>query len=121
MKRLQDFLRLNNPYALAYKSMLDIEKEESDKALAENRPIREYRMFFTRDLNAALGIHPGRLSIPISNEIAAVFIDQDGAPPDDIDVVIHSKHNPTEHHISFLSPNCDPMCYPILFPFGDQG
>lgn len=101
--------------------MYELEREESARAAQENQHPKTYRMFFTRDLSTAPDIHRGRLNLPISNEIAAVFIDNDGAPPQNIDVVIHSRHEPNSHHINHLSPNCDPMLYPLFFPHGEQG
>ena len=101
--------------------MFELEREEAIKAAQENRPIKNWRMFFTRDLEAAPEIHRGRLNLPISNEIAAVFVDEDGAPPRDVDIVIHSRHEPRLHKIKNLSPSCDPMIYPLFFPHGEQG
>lgn len=101
--------------------MYELEKEEFERAAQHNQQPKSYRMFFTRDLSAAPGIHRGRLNLPLSNEIAAVFIDEDGAPPQDIDIIIHSRHGPNSHQIKHFSPNCDPMLYPLFFPHGEQG
>lgn len=101
--------------------MFELEQEETARAAQLNETPKEWRMFFTRDLSQVPGVHRGRMNIPISNEIAAVFVDQEGAPPNDIDVVVHSRHQSGAHYISFLSPNCDPMCYPLFFPNGEPG
>ena len=54
------------------------------------------------------------------DEVAAVFIGEDGAPPANRDVVIYPKDTPPQR-ISYMSGNLDPMCYPLLFPSGDLG
>ena len=68
-------------------------------------------------------IHRGRLNLPISSEIAAVFVDVDGAPPNNLDICIYPRHTAeqNQHRIGFLSPNSDPLTYPLLFPLGEPG
>lgn len=72
------------------------------------------RLFFKR------GPDCRRYNEPTHNEVAAVFVGQDGAPPVDRDIVVYPRDKPAER-ISYLSCHVDPMCYPILFPRGDQG
>ena len=61
-----------------------------------------------------------RYNEPTHDEVAAVFIGEDGAPPVNRDVVIYPKDTPPQR-ISYMSCNLDPMCYPLLFPRGDIG
>jgi len=60
------------------------------------------------------------------NEVAVVFQNADGEPPLERDLIIHCRaldhpHERKTERISVLDPNLDPMIYPLLFPFGDQG
>ena len=61
-----------------------------------------------------------RYNQPYHGEIAVVFIGDDGAPPLDQDIIVYLRDEPL-HHTSFMSANCDPITYPILFPRGDMG
>ena len=61
-----------------------------------------------------------RYNEPTHDEVAAVFIGEDGAPPVNRDIVIYPRDRPPQR-ISYMSCNLDPMCYPLLFPRGDPG
>ena len=118
---MHQFIHEHNPYAAAYKQMYELEKEENEAARVQNRQPKSYRMYLTNDATA--NIHRGRLNLPISGEIAAVFVDVDGAPPSNIDVCIYPRHTvqQNQHRINYLSGNCDPLTYPLLFPRGEPG
>ena len=57
-------------------------------AYAENRTPREVRLYFKR------GPDQRRYNEPTHDEVAAVFIGEDGAPPANRDVVIYLKNTP---------------------------
>ena len=59
-------------------------------------------------------------NLPTANEIAAVYVGENGEPPSKRDFVIYPK-NEILKTISFLNPLIDPMVYPILFPKGELG
>jgi len=54
------------------------------------------------------------------DEVPMVFVGDDGAPPIHRDIVVYPRDHPLQQ-ISFISANCDPMIYPLLFPRGDSG
>ena len=56
------------------------------------------------------------------DEVAAIFTSTDGAPavPRDIVVYPHSN-NGRLLLIPYLSPNSDPMAYPLFYPSGEPG
>ncbi|XP_063781211.1 uncharacterized protein LOC134929546 [Pseudophryne corroboree] len=66
-----------------------------------------------------------RYNKPTSNEIAMVFVNEDGEPPFQRDIRIYPKnpHDPKQTFINIhiLSPNMDPMTYALLFPYGEAG
>ncbi|XP_043473610.1 uncharacterized protein LOC122505828 [Leptopilina heterotoma] len=61
-----------------------------------------------------------KFNVPSCNEVAVVFVSEDGEPPMERDICIHPKDSKSIP-ISTLSPNVDPMTYPIMFPAGDPG
>ena len=55
-----------------------------------------------------------------SHDEVAIFIGDDGSPPENQDIVVYPRDGDPQH-ISYLSCHLDPMCYPLLFPRGDPG
>lgn len=96
--------------------------EEEQKAQQISGQLRTIKMFLTNTITQnSSNIHPGRLNQPTSGHIAAVFVEENGAPPNNIDIVIYSRNNGKLLRIDFLSSLCDPLCFAILFPHGDLG
>ena len=81
-------------------------------ASAENRSPREVRLHFKR------GTDQRRYNEPAHDEVAAVFIGEDGAPPVNRDIIIYPRDRPPQR-IFYMSCNLDPMCYPLLLPRGE--
>lgn len=97
-----------SPYAAAYKHMHQVVEEHRDE------PNQQVTMVIVR------GRDQRRYNEPRHDEVAAIFVGDDGAPPQERDIVIHPRNRPPEQ-ISYMSANCDPMTYPLLFPSGDLG
>ena len=55
-----------------------------------------------------------RYNLPSHNEVAVVFVGEDGAPPASREVVIYQRGHPLKT-ISSMSANLDPMVYPLFF------
>ena len=96
--------------------MLEVENSEYNKVVNRNGIVSNIKMIFKR----LTGTDLRRYNAPTASEIAAVFVANDGAPPAKIDFTISPKDQPLQN-INTLSPHCDPMVYPLLFPFGDLG
>ena len=94
--------------------MLQVEKEQITQSATTNNPPPTVTMVFKR------GQDQRRYNLPSSDEVAAVFVGEDGMPPDKRDITVYPKDKPLQH-ISYLSSNIDPMIYPVLFPRGDLG
>lgn len=103
-------LRRNNPFAGAYSMMKEVMQNMGEESTSINMWIIKDR---THD--------PRRYNLPVANEVAAVFVSDDGEPPFDRDIAVHPKGDHNLQNLSILSPNCDPMTYPLLFPHGDPG
>lgn len=56
----------------------------------------------------------------VAGEIAAVFKDTDGNPPDGIKIAIFPRKGHRQL-INIRDPNVDPMIFPLLFPYGEPG
>ena len=114
MVLLATVLERVSPFAAAYKYMHEVEQQQLRIAAENGVEPPEVTMYFKR------GHDRRRYNEPRHDEVAAVFVSNDGAPPTDRDVVVHPK-NAAPRDIPFLSSNIDPMTYPILFPHGEYG
>nr|XP_047141146.1 uncharacterized protein LOC105850802 [Hydra vulgaris] len=114
MELLQTIISQQNPFALAFKNMAQVEDEEMRQAALEGRPTSVVKMPLLE------GRDRRRYNLPSHDEVAIVFVGDDGAPPPSREVVIHPRGQALEK-ISSMSANLDPMIYPIFFPRGDAG
>ena len=114
MTTIQNVIEEVNPFAAAYKNMYEIEQAECHRANAADIQPSPVTMFFRR------GKDQRRYNEPRHDEVAAVFVGEEGAPPFQRDIVVY-PHNRPHYLISYMSANCDPMVYPLLFPRGDLG
>jgi hypothetical protein len=106
LSSLHTLLANHSPYALAFQQMGSIERDQGSDT-------QTVTMTFKR------GPDQRRYNEPKFDEVAAIFVGQDGAPPTP-DLFVH-PNNQAPRRISYMSPNCDPMLYPMLFPRGDMG
>ncbi|GBN23041.1 hypothetical protein AVEN_125437-1 [Araneus ventricosus] len=78
-------------------------------------------MVFRRDRHS----DQRRYNAPTVNEKTMVFVNSDGEPPFERKIRVYplNPENPQQPfiNINILSPNLDPMAYPILFPYGEPG
>ncbi|XP_065673376.1 uncharacterized protein LOC136090533 [Hydra vulgaris] len=114
MFRLQTIISKENPFALAFKNMAEVEDEEIHQAALEGRSVSVVKMSLLE------GHYRCRYNLPYHNEVAVVFVGEDGAPPASRKVVIYPRGHPLKT-ISSMSANLDPMVYPLFFPRGDAG
>ncbi|KAF2348375.1 hypothetical protein FHG87_020871 [Trinorchestia longiramus] len=104
----------NNPYAAAYHNMRAIEQQEQERAVIENMPPRQVTMQFIP------GPDRRRYNNPTGNEVAAIFVGNDGSPPMYRDIVV-DPIGLQRHWIAYISCHPDPMVYPVLFANGEPG
>ena len=97
-----------SPYIKAYRHMADIEKYEVTK---DNR-MGECRIPSIQ-LHFRTGNDRQRYNVPHHDEVAMIFVGDDGVPPIHRDVV-YPRDCPLQQ-ISYMSANCDPMIYPFCF------
>ncbi|CAK9299477.1 unnamed protein product [Gordionus sp. m RMFG-2023] len=118
LKRLDILIRQNNPFSISFKTLGEIKKEEKNRAIQENRPVQKINMIFRADRSS----DKRRYNIPNIDEVAMIFTNDDGEPPFKRDIKVYPRVDGSDLiNINKLSPNLDPMVYPLLFPFGDPG
>ena len=114
MFRLQTIITEENLFALAFKNMAEVEDEEIRRGALEGCLVSVVKMFLFEGQDRC------RYNLPSHNEVAVVFVGEDGAPPASREVVIYLRGHPLRT-ISSMSANLDPMVYPLFFPMGDAG
>ena len=62
-----------------------------------------------------------RYNIAACNEVAVVFVSDDGDPPTERDVCIYEKTSDKPIRIPSISKHVYPMVYPLIFRFGGSG
>ena len=114
MFRLQTIISEENSFALAFKNMTEVEDEEICQAALEGRSVSVVKMSLLEGQDRL------RFSLPSHNEVAVVFVGEDGAPPASREVVVYPRGHPLKT-ISIMSANLDLMVFPLFFPRGDAG
>ncbi|XP_057302694.1 uncharacterized protein LOC130636863 [Hydractinia symbiolongicarpus] len=81
MQIIQDVLNRDSPYAAAYSNMAEVEREETARVAAKNRQPSVVSMVMRE------GNDRRRYNAPLHQEVAAIFVGNDGAPPAARDIV----------------------------------
>jgi hypothetical protein len=66
-------------------------------------------------------IHIHRVPEPREQNIAAIWVADDGSPPLFYGAYLYGKQTGAFKELNVLDPNLDPALYPLLFPRGQQG
>ncbi|XP_065680594.1 uncharacterized protein LOC136094535 [Hydra vulgaris] len=111
MFQLQTIITEQSPFALAFKNMSEVEDEEIHQAALEASVVK---------MSLLEGGDRRRYNLPSHDEVAVVFVGEDGAPPTLREVIIYTRGR-TLKIVSSMSFNLDPMVYRLFFPRGDAG
>ncbi|XP_065642405.1 uncharacterized protein LOC136074035 [Hydra vulgaris] len=114
MFQLQTIIIEQSSFVLAFKNMAEVEDEEIRQAAIEGRQASVVKMSLLE------GGDRCRYNLPSHDEVAVVFVEEDGAPPTSREVVIYPRGHSLKI-VSSVSVNLDPMIYPLFFPRGDAG
>ncbi|XP_065671756.1 uncharacterized protein LOC136089633 [Hydra vulgaris] len=114
MFQMQTINTEQSPFALAFKNMAEVEDEEIRQAAIEGCQASVVKMSLLE------GGDRRRYNLPSHDEVAVVFVGEDGAPPTSREVVIYLRGHSLKI-VSSMSANLDPMIYPLFFPRGDAG
>ena len=82
MFRLQTIISEENPFALAFKNMAEVEDKEICRAALEGCSVSVLKMSLLEGQDRRC------YNLPSHNEVAVVFVGEDGAPPASMEVVI---------------------------------
>ena len=88
MTNLQEVIDRESPFAAAYKNMPEIERKENERSQQERRATSIVTIFIKAGPNRR------RYNAPSHEEVAVVFISEDGAPPIQKDMVIYPRDRP---------------------------
>ena len=101
-----------NTFARQFQNMGKVLERERNNAAANNQPLPPVRMII-----AQRPFQDRCYDNPTATEIAAVYVGDEGAPPDPAnrDIVIYHTANNNTTKIKATSPNADPMTYPLFF------
>ncbi|XP_071582165.1 uncharacterized protein [Temnothorax nylanderi] len=113
MKDLSCFMVQCNEFAKTFKMMRQVEKDLNPIGNKTINLMLSFRKDPQHDQR--------RYNAPQANEIAVVFQNVDGEPPFERDIRIYNKNSNDVQQISILDKRCDPMCYPLLYPYGNDG
>lgn len=121
LDQIDRFFRQYNRLAESYQLMRNVEAREYALAVQRGESIPLVSMILKRDRQS----DTRRYNAPTSNEVAMVFVNEDGEPPLERDIRIYPNNpvNPNQSFIplNILSPNMDPMTYSIFYPYGEAG
>ncbi|XP_077277509.1 uncharacterized protein LOC143905793 [Temnothorax americanus] len=113
MKDLSCFMIQSNEFAKTFKMMRQVEQDLNPRGNKAINLMLSFRNDPQHDQR--------RYNAPRANEIAVVFQNVDGEPPFERDIRIYNKNSNDVQQISILDKRCDPMCYPLLYPYGNDG
>ncbi|XP_059147684.1 uncharacterized protein LOC131935318 [Physella acuta] len=120
METLYEVMK-ENPFSLAYRMMYEVEREETERAIASGEEIPKITMRLIQDRDQ----DQRRYNAQHCNEVAVVFTSSDGEPPLQRDLMVYLRADGENvqrmQQVSILHRNLDALCYPLLFPKGEQG
>ncbi|VDL83924.1 unnamed protein product, partial [Nippostrongylus brasiliensis] len=118
MRSLSHLIATSNPYAQAFKMMREVEIAEQELARRENRPASTLKMVFEESEARGLARRP--YDIPTANEVAAIYVAEDGDVPSTRSLAVHLRGGALQQ-IPDIDKRCDPLTYPLFFPTGEDG
>lgn len=112
MRQLSDIIAAINPLAQSFKMM----KRVLDEQTIHNEEHTTVVMMIDRSKKFDRHKH----NIPAENEVAAIFVSNDGEIPQNRAIVVHPKTGRLRR-IPIINEMVDAMTYPLLLPYGDAG
>ncbi|GBM73818.1 hypothetical protein AVEN_80247-1 [Araneus ventricosus] len=121
LDQIYRFFRRYNRLSDTYHMLREVESRVFSESKEAGEDVSVVNMVFRSDRHS----DQRRYNEPTANAIAAVFVNSNGEPPFERDIRVYplNPENPQQPFIdiNILSPNLDPMAYPILFPYGEPG
>jgi len=126
LKALEDCLRENHPFAQTYKWAAELHKAKTEEYARLGRPMPKFVLTIlsnreAKDLNVAdPSIHTHRTEAPSAEQVAAVWCNDEGEPPQFQGIRLTGRLGNIKE-VPYWDPNLDPLMFPLLFPRGTQG
>ena len=125
LARLDRLIRYNNPLAADLKPAYERWRRACEAAEANGQELPRFRMCILdlrseqiRELNPTL--HPHRLNPANDEEACGIWVEGvDGQVPDQMGIYLYAQGT-RPHKIGLWNMNRDWLCYPLIFPCGDQ-
>ncbi|XP_069963810.1 phosphatidylinositol phosphatase PTPRQ isoform X4 [Bactrocera oleae] len=118
-----DLMPCNSYVATVLIRSLIIEKERilertlyTSTEYSENRPPNDLKLIIHADVKPP-NEHRGRYNAPVVDEVAVLMIDEDKGPRD----IVLTARDGRLQRVSEIHRSYDPLQYPLLFPFGNDG
>ncbi|GBM03485.1 hypothetical protein AVEN_42609-1 [Araneus ventricosus] len=119
LDQIDRFFRQHNRLSDTYRMLREVESRVISESNEAGEDVPVMNTVFRCDRHS----DQRRYKAPIANEIAMVFVNRDGEPSFERNIRVYplNPENPQQPFINFniLSPNLDPMSYPIFFPYGE--
>ena len=121
LDEIDRFFRNHNRLADTYSMLREVEAKAMREAQDAGDAMPVVNLVFRRDRHS----DQRRYNAPTANEIAMVFVNSDGEPPFERDIRVYPKNPDNSQqpfiNMNILSPNLEPMSYPLLNPYGEAG
>ncbi|MFN7609498.1 MAG: hypothetical protein ACK5QX_00965, partial [bacterium] len=104
VEKLTDMMHAVNPFARLF------------KMASERENVQELAMILQEPVN----LDRRRYNLPVSNELALILPNGENVEASSRDIVIFGRGDRLQR-INEMSPMCDPLHFPLLFPSGDYG
>ncbi|KAJ8936716.1 hypothetical protein NQ314_012188 [Rhamnusium bicolor] len=127
IRMIEEVLRRDNRYIGAYMTMGEVLREERDRPDGAGRAVENVIIGFRRQ--GDVNVRNRQYDLPESrSNIAAIFYGID--PPYQLDLTLYPRVAGVDeqgeqvlrrHELKNLNPLSDPLVYPLLFPFGEDG
>ena len=111
---LDKLLRDSDQYVKSYKMMHEVEQEEIKRLGNSLNSKREIGMISIK----SPCLDKNRYNVAACNEVAVVFVSEDGDPPIERDFCIYEKTSDKTIRITIICKHEDTMVYPLIFLFG---
>uniref|UniRef100_A0A914YLU7 Uncharacterized protein n=1 Tax=Panagrolaimus superbus TaxID=310955 RepID=A0A914YLU7_9BILA len=123
-KLLLNMVKDNHVFADLFKTASEKFAELAIEAQEQNKEMPQFKCIIvdSRDESFTVSdksIHVHSAEKPRNELIGMIWSNDNGEPPEYKGIWLNGRNGQT-HFVPYWSPNVDPLCYPILFPYGTQ-
>ena len=116
--RIENVIAECNPFYQIFRS----NKEELEEQLVTDP--NSCRMWLSRSVVPEINRRPGTTFVvnnyTTAGEVAMIFRDDEGLPPEGMKIAVYPRSGHRQL-IDIRDPNTDPMLFPLIYTYGQQG